>query len=185
MSPVSETSNSRLSLLLAVLLLAITVMGIADLFQDAPRTWISVHVALEVIFVLTSLVSAIILWRGWRAANFSLAHTRLTLQTHQSERDEWRKQAQGYLLGLGEVIARQLKEWGLTSTESEMAMLLLKGFSHKEIGILTKRSERTVRQHAIVVYRKSGLSGRAELSAFFLEDLLLPPSNSEEEKASA
>jgi hypothetical protein len=24
------------------------------------------------------------------------------------------------------------------------------------------------------VYRKSGLSGRAELSAFFLEDLLLP-----------
>jgi DNA-binding NarL/FixJ family response regulator len=50
----------------------------------------------------------------------------------------------------------------------------LKGFSHKEIGNLTGRSERTVRQHSIAVYRKSGLSGRAELSAFFLEDLLLP-----------
>jgi hypothetical protein len=25
------------------------------------------------------------------------------------------------------------------------------------------------------VYRKSNLSGRAELAAFFLEDLLLPP----------
>ena len=36
------------------------------------------------------------------------------------------------------------------------------------------RSERTVRQHAVSVYRKSGLAGRAELSAFFLEDLLLP-----------
>jgi hypothetical protein len=32
----------------------------------------------------------------------------------------------------------------------------------------------TVRQHAVAVYRKSGLAGRAELSAFFLEDLLLP-----------
>jgi hypothetical protein len=31
-----------------------------------------------------------------------------------------------------------------------------------------------VRQQAIAVYRKSGLAGRAELSAFFLEDLLLP-----------
>jgi len=39
---------------------------------------------------------------------------------------------------------------------------------------LSGRRERTVRQHAVAVYRKSGLSGRAELSAFFLEDLLLP-----------
>jgi hypothetical protein len=31
-----------------------------------------------------------------------------------------------------------------------------------------------VRQHAGVVYQKAGLGGRAELSAFFLEDLLLP-----------
>jgi hypothetical protein len=36
------------------------------------------------------------------------------------------------------------------------------------------RSERTVRRHAVSVYRKSGLAGRAELLAFFLEDLLLP-----------
>ncbi len=34
-----------------------------------------------------------------------------------------------------------------------------------------------MRQHAVAVYRKSGLSGRAELSAFFLEDLLLPLSD--------
>ncbi len=39
---------------------------------------------------------------------------------------------------------------------------------------MLERSERTVRQHAIAVYSKSGLAGRAELAAFFLEDLLLP-----------
>jgi len=39
---------------------------------------------------------------------------------------------------------------------------------------LQNKSERTVRQHSVAVYRKSGLSGRAQLSAFFLEDLLLP-----------
>jgi hypothetical protein len=33
-----------------------------------------------------------------------------------------------------------------------------------------------VRQHAVSVYRKSGLAGRAELAAFFFEDMLLPSS---------
>jgi hypothetical protein len=40
-----------------------------------------------------------------------------------------------------------------------------------------------VRQHAVAVYRKSGLAGRAELAAFFLEDLLLPAAGAAEEKA--
>jgi DNA-binding NarL/FixJ family response regulator len=52
--------------------------------------------------------------------------------------------------------------------------MLLKGLSHKGIAKRTGTSERTVRQHAVAVYRKSGLSGRAELAGFFLEDLLLP-----------
>jgi DNA-binding NarL/FixJ family response regulator len=55
------------------------------------------------------------------------------------------------------------------------SLFLLKGYGHKEIATLLGRSERTVRQHAVAVYRKSKLSGRAELAAFFLEDLLLPP----------
>jgi len=62
----------------------------------------------------------------------------------------------------------------LSPVERETALLLLKGYGHKEIAGLQEKSERTVRQHAVAVYRKSGLSGRAELSAFFLEDLLLP-----------
>ncbi len=35
-------------------------------------------------------------------------------------------------------------------------------------------TETTIRQQALALYRKSGLGSRAELSAFFLEDLLLP-----------
>ena len=35
-------------------------------------------------------------------------------------------------------------------------------------------SERTVREQARSVYRKAGVSGRSGLSAYFLEDLLLP-----------
>ncbi|MCP4037721.1 MAG: LuxR family transcriptional regulator, partial [bacterium] len=73
-----------------------------------------------------------------------------------------------------EEIDAQFDRWSLTPTERQVALLLLKGLGHKEVAATLDRSERTVRQHAIAVYRKSGLGGRAELAAFFLEDLLLP-----------
>jgi DNA-binding CsgD family transcriptional regulator len=78
------------------------------------------------------------------------------------------------LRGLGEEIDAQLGRWGLSPAESETVLLLLKGYGHKEIARLLGKSERTVRQQAASAYKKSGLAGRAELSAFFLEDLLLP-----------
>ena len=55
-----------------------------------------------------------------------------------------------------------------------MALLLLKGYSHKGVARLTDGSAQTARQHAARLYRKSGLSGRAERSAFVLQDLSLP-----------
>jgi len=62
----------------------------------------------------------------------------------------------------------------LTPAEREIALLLLKGLSHKEIATIRSVSETTVRQQARSLYRKAGLSGRNELAAFFLEDLLGP-----------
>ena len=57
---------------------------------------------------------------------------------------------------------------------NKAAVKTVKGKSHKAIAYETGRSERTVRQHAVTVYQKSGLAGRAELAAFFLEGLVLP-----------
>ena len=56
----------------------------------------------------------------------------------------------------------------------EIALRLLKGHRHKQIAFETGRGARTVRQHPASGYQKSGLSGRAELAAFFLDDPLLP-----------
>jgi DNA-binding NarL/FixJ family response regulator len=55
-----------------------------------------------------------------------------------------------------------------------VALLLLKGLSHKEVATVRAVSERTVREQARSIYSKTGLTGRAALSAFFLEDLLAP-----------
>jgi len=55
-----------------------------------------------------------------------------------------------------------------------VTLLLLKGLSHKEVATARAVSERTVREQSRSIYNKSGLTGRAALSAFFLEDLFAP-----------
>ncbi len=44
-------------------------------------------------------------------------------------------------------------------------------------------TEATARQQARSVYRKAGLTGRHDLAAFFLEDLLLPITPSDDADA--
>jgi DNA-binding CsgD family transcriptional regulator len=159
---------------LTALLIAIATWGVVDLVLDRPQEWLSVHVLVEISFVLLSLGSVLYLWRGWMQARLSLGRAEGRLAANEVERDRWRGRATRFLEGLGTEIDSQFERWSLTPAERQVAMLLLKGLGHKEAASVLDRSERTVRQHAVSVYRKSGLAGRAELSAFFLEDLLLP-----------
>jgi DNA-binding CsgD family transcriptional regulator len=157
-----------------VLFGAIAVGGVVDLVLDQPTTLWGFHVLFELGMLIVSLGAVVFLWVGWRGAGRTLEQTRVALEARRVERDVWRSRAEIFLSGLGAEIDRQFREWGLTPVERETALLLLKGYGHKEIAELQQKSERTVRQHSVVVYRKSGLAGRAQLSAFFLEDLLLP-----------
>lgn len=164
----------RFRWLATILMGAIATGGAVDLVLDRPDSLFSVHVLFELAMLALSLAAVAYLWLGWQDARHSLERTRVELEARAAERDAWRARAEKILAGLGEEIDRQLREWRLTPVERETALLLLKGYGHREIAALQEKSERTVRQHAVAVYRKSGLSGRAELSAFFLEDLLLP-----------
>jgi DNA-binding CsgD family transcriptional regulator len=96
------------------------------------------------------------------------------LELARAQGQRWRSEARSYLDGLGQAIETQFSRWNLTEAEREVALLILKGLSHKEIATVRAVSERTVREQARSVYAKSGLTGRASLSAFFLEDLLAP-----------
>jgi DNA-binding CsgD family transcriptional regulator len=157
---------------LSLLLVAIAGGGAVDLALD--RSPGAFHLVFETGLLVLSLGAVAHLWLRWLRTQRALARVREELEGRRAERDAWRARAEKLLRGLGEAIDAQLRGWGLTPTERETALFLLKGYGHKEIASLLGKSERTVRQHAVAVYRKSGLGGRAELSAFFLEDLLLP-----------
>jgi DNA-binding CsgD family transcriptional regulator len=84
---------------------------------------------------------------------------------------EWRAQHGQALEDVAEAIGRQFDAWGLTPAEADIAGLMLKGVGLRDIARLRRTSETTIRQQAQGVYRKSGLGGRAELAAYFLESL--------------
>ena len=56
--------------------------------------------------------------------------------------------------------------------ECEVGLLMLKGFSHRELASLRGTTEATVRHQAQAIYQKSALPGRSAFCAYFLEDLL-------------
>ena len=170
-----EESGGPTRLLIAMVLVATAVGGALDIVLDAPeRTGWSAHVFYELALLTAAMMTSAALWHGWWRERRSLLATRHLLDERRAERDAWRASAEEALAGLSRAIDDRLRAWGLTPAERDIAVLLLEGMSHKQIAAATHRSERTVRQHAVTVYQKSGLRGRAELAAFFLAGLTLP-----------
>lgn len=95
----------------------------------------------------------------------------LRLAASETEAGHWRREVSAAVLGVRAAIERQFDRWDLTHAEREIALLLLQGLSHKQIAGRRESSERTVRQQAHTLYGKAGMSGRADLAAFFLQDL--------------
>ena len=157
----------------AVFALSAALVG-ADLLKDMQHGSGFAHVGIELALMTCALVAAAVFW--WRFAALRREARSLVsdLDAARADADRWRAEAQDALRGLGAAIDHQFDRWKLSAAEREVALLLLKGLSLKEIADLRQTSERTVRQQSLGVYRKGGLSGRAELAAFFLEDLLLP-----------
>ena len=170
----NDDAGASFNAIVPGILLLVAIGGAIDLALDQPQRWFSAHVIVEVALMITSLAFSIILWRGWRRAQSRLSRTEASLARSVAERDTWRKSAESALASFSSAVEQQLSAWGLTPAEREVALLLLKGHGHKQIAARTGRSERTVRQHAVSVYEKSGLGGRAELAAFFLEGLIIP-----------
>ncbi len=158
---------------------AIAVWLVADLIEDATKAS-TVHLGIEVAASAFALIAAARVWRRFteerRAAHADMEELRGRLHEVAKDAERWRAEAHDALAGLGAAIERQCDHWGLTDAERGVALLLLKGLSMKEIAQVRGTAERTARQQALAVYRKAKLAGRAELSAFFLEDLLLPSS---------
>jgi len=132
------------------------------------------HLVTEAAVMALAVAGAVALWRQLRSTRQRAERLSIDLEAARRQADRFREEARDALRGLGDAIDRQFTRWQLTPAEREVGVLLLKGLSHKEVAAARSTSETTIRQQALAIYRKAGLRNRSELSAFFLEDLLLP-----------
>mgnify|MGYP001815035200 FL=1 len=172
--------------LIGVLLafIGVALFAAIDISEDLREGTTLRHVGVEGSILLLALVGSMLMahrlamtLRRARAVEkeaFALAEQ---LDATRAEADRWRSEARDVMEGLGQALDQQFDRWSLTPAEKEVALLLLKGLSHKEIAQLRSVTEATARQQARAVYKKGGLSGRHDLAAFFLEDLMLPMGN--------
>ncbi len=158
----------------AALLAAVAVLLGVDVLMDCLAGAEHEHVIFEGVIFAVAAGGLLYLARRIRRVRVLAGALRRDLAKARADATKWRQESQSLLTGLGAAIDRQFADWSLSAAEKEVGLLLLKGLSLKEIAEARGTSERTVRQQALAVYRKAGLAGRAELSAFFLEDLLLP-----------
>jgi DNA-binding CsgD family transcriptional regulator len=171
---------SKDSIFMVVFLAAISLISGLDIFFDLQEGASLGHIGTEGIILTIALLG--VFWIVRENMNIKKTNRDLHVNLEQSKQDTaiWKGEAEKYLKGLGEAIDKQMSHWRFTPAEKEVGLLMLKGFSFKEVASFRNTSERTARQQSLEIYKKSGLAGRAEFSAFFLEDLLLPKSKDEE-----
>lgn len=128
---------------------------IADLLDDSESIF---HISVELLVFLS--ITSILFVELRRVSQLSREISREQVKTARLS---------GELLA---VMRNQFSRWELSPSESEVALLLIKGLSMREISEARQVKEKTVRQQATSIYAKSGYAGRHELAAHFIEDLM-------------
>lgn len=157
----------------SILLIIAALVGF-DIFKDSREGVVGWHILVEGGVALLALIGVYYLLHGTFVLRHRLNKEIQDFSKFRDEAEAWRAESKKYVEGLSRAIDLQLNKWNLTSAEKEVAFLLLKGLSLKEIAEIRKTTEKTARVQSMAIYAKAGLAGRSELSAFFLEDLLVP-----------
>ena len=151
-------------------IVVVAILGALDLWDDLhddKAAWIlSLHVVFSIIAFSV-------------ACSFGLQVVRLQRRVHLlgerlqlpgPDRDAWQSHSADAWPAFALAIQKQFVSWDLTGDEKQVALLLLNGLSAPRISELRKIDLRTIDQQIAEIYRKAGLSGRADLTAFFFSE---------------
>ncbi len=170
--------EGRFRLFLPGTFVFIGLLAAIDLVVDIREGAELLHIIVELfVFVISIFSASTLTFRLLAEAKKSrqlISRMTLEIKRNKEEASAWKHETEVLLQGLGASINNQFERWGLSPSEKEIGLFLLKGLSHKEVASIRGVSEATARQQARSIYKKAGLSGRYDLSAFFLEELALP-----------
>ncbi len=152
-------------ILLMVLQFACVIFFAWDVFTDLPADgtihWDDTHLIAEALATVVLVLGIVIEWQYMGQ-----------LLRRQAEAERALNVAAGHL---HELIEQYFNDWNLTPSEADVAMFALKGASIQEIAEMRGSKEGTIKAHLNGIYRKAGVSGRAQLLSLLVEDLMGAP----------
>ncbi|MCL1477191.1 MULTISPECIES: LuxR C-terminal-related transcriptional regulator [unclassified Marinobacter] len=150
----------------------ILITSITDIVTSLWLEIDSLHIVQESVVCVLTLSLLLMLFLNSRAH----ATRNRQLRKELDEAKIYSAQASKELISakriFGEEISNQFSSWGLTNSESDIALFTLKGFSAKEIADFRNVSEKTVRNQLTSIYKKSATTSNVSFIAWFMEDLL-------------
>jgi DNA-binding CsgD family transcriptional regulator len=154
----------------------LTVLALLDIWLDFEQGIPIRHLLFETLIFLVALIGlnyfSIIVIRRYREQQTSVRTLQDDIGRKNAQLSQLNNKVKSYKEEFRLEIEATFKSWGLTRSEVEVAGLLLKGLSLKEIADLRASNERTVRSQCSSVYKKSKLDNRNQLSSYFLDDLI-------------
>ena len=164
------TRNQELAVIAVLALVGVaTLIDIAfDLYYGSTLA----HISIELVLVMLSVSGVLWLVQHLHQQNRALEQIKREIAEEKEKKPATPTEGHEARRTLSEIMRQQFQRWQLTGGEQEVAILLLKGLSFKEIAGVRETHEKTVRQQASAIYKKAGVSGRHAFAAWFIEDFL-------------
>jgi len=164
--------NIKFSLFSLALLVLLLLDLRADYLYGIPFT----HMILEIALFFCCLVAfsyfSDLALKQYKSQNQQLLKLQKNIQDKDTQLSTLNKKVKSYKEEFRLEIENTFRQWGFTRAEAEVASLLLKGLSTKEVAELRQANEQTVRSQCSSIYKKSKLENRSQLSSYFLDDLI-------------
>ena len=155
-----------------VLLVLIMVFKLIDIMADLQLNIPAWHIMQESILVLLTVIGTVYLSYDLIRRSRQVKSLALRLAQADKQIDNMSSQMRSARKDYSQAVISQFDTWGFTKSEQQVAYLLLKGLSFKEIAEVRQTKEKTVRQQASSVYGKAEVDGRHTFCAWFMEDFI-------------
>lgn len=155
-----------------VILLIVIVSNTFDLINDFATDESTWHIVEEITVISLALALISYLIINLKQYSTHVQELREELKTTEHSLEASNARIHNARKEYSNVIHQQFDDWKLSQSQQQIALLLLKGLTFNEIAVIRDTKEKTVRQQASEIYKKSGVAGRHAFSAWFFEDFL-------------
>lgn len=158
---------------LLAIIFALIVLDVAlDVIEGLPMKELAYDLLLEGIIMAVVLHTARFIWKKFVVTKEKKEAIKTDLEKTKALASAWERKSKQFIQEFQAHLSQKFEDWDLSKSEKEISLLLLQGKSSKEIAAFRFTSERTIRNQCRSIYEKSGLSGKNEFSAYFLNEMI-------------